>query len=446
MTLLRRDFLRVGVIGLGTGWFAPPVAAARARAKACILLYMDGGPSHIDLWDPKPDAPAEVRGPFQPIHTSVPGLRVSECLPRTARVMHHAALVRSVTHHEGVHPPAVFLMLTGRERTSALSRNKIGDGDYPHVGAALAAMNRDRSAMPPFIRLPETMMMDGQPIPGQHAGLLGRPFDPLTVDLDRAGAVMPPPFAPHAEVPATRLAGRTSLLQQFENQRAALETNATSFDLYRQQAVDVLAKPAVRLAFDLEREPPAVRDRYGRHRHGQAVLLARRLVEAGARFITVYWGREQQDWADGVADRVANNPWDGHRNHFPLTRDSLAPRADQALAALLDELHQRGLLETTLVVWMGEFGRTPRITRPWASRDHWPQANSVLLAGAGIRGGQVLGSTDRQGAHVTDSPVSPADLTATMCHAFGVSPRADLPGPMGQAIPVTEGRALKELW
>jgi uncharacterized protein (DUF1501 family) len=201
----------------------------------------------------------------------------------------------------------------------------------------------------------------------------------------------------------------------------------------------------VRRAFDLDREPAAVREGYGLNRHGQSVLLARRLVEAGARFVTVYWGKERQDWADGQGLRLANNPWDTHRNHFPLLRDELLPRADRALAALAEDLHQRGLLGETLVVWMGDFGRTPRIDRKYASRDHWPYANTVLFAGAGVPGGLVHGRTDRHAAEVTDDPVTPADLTATVLQALGVDPRTEIRDGQGRPYPLSEGTPVAAL-
>jgi len=237
------------------------------------------------------------------------------------------------------------------------------------------------------------------------------------------------------------------LLERLDSRRRALEAapGAGDFERFRQQALELLGRPQVRRAFDLEREPAAVRERYGLNRHGQSVLLARRLVEAGGRFVTVYWGKEMQDWADGRGPRLANNPWDTHRNHFPLVRDELLPRADRALAALVEDLHERGLLESTLVVWMGDFGRTPRIDRKYASRDHWPHANTVLFAGAGVPGGLVHGRTDRLAAEVTEHPVSPADLTATVFHLLGVDPHAAVRDGQGRPFPLSEGRPVRAL-
>jgi hypothetical protein len=218
-----------------------------------------------------------------------------------------------------------------------------------------------------------------------------------------------------------------------------------NFNRFQQQALAILEQPGVRTAFEIGRESRQTRERYGLCRHGQSVLLARRLVEAGARFVTVYWGREDQDWADGKGLRPANNPWDTHRNHFPLVRDSLTPRADQALSALVADLHDRGMLDETLVVWSGDFGRTPKISKPWASRDHWPHAFSVVCAGGGIPGGAVYGATDRLGAEVTDRPVTPADLTATIVTALGVDPATPLEDQRGRRYCLSSGKPLQWL-
>ena len=256
--------------------------------------------------------------------------------------------------------------------------------------------------------------------------------------------MVPPAFGLPAGVTADRLLLRGNLRDALDKKLAAAE--AAGFDAARRQAVGLLAAPSFRAAFDLTKEPAALSDRYGRHRHGQSVLLARRLVEAGARFVTVYWGKEEQDWADGVKGRVANNPWDTHRNHFPLLKDSLLPRADQTLSALLDDLADRGQLDEVLVVWMGEFGRTPVITKPWASRDHWPQANTILLAGGGVAGGHVLGRTDARAAEVTDFQVSPADVVATVLVALGVNPRGEVHDRQGRPFPACDGTPIDRVY
>ncbi len=447
----RRHFLRLGTVALGGFWFAGQAPAATApgfgRADACILLYMDGGPSHIDLWDLKPNAPAEVRGPFRPIASSVPGTCVCEHLPHAARQMHRLVQVRSVRHEETVHDPAVYEMLTGRRHVSSAGGLTVQPTDFPQVGTAFGKVDGRPAAMPKVVELPETMKMEARVLPGQNAGFLGAAHDPFRVTVTPDARVVPPEFALRADTPPPRLRGRANLLRRLDAGVAAWQGRAETGDLdrFRQQALALLSKPQVRRAFDLEREHPALRDLYGRNRNGQSVLLARRLVEAGARFATVYWGREPQDWADGRGLRPANNPWDTHRNQFPLLRDELVPRADRALAALVEDLADRGLLDRTLVVWMGDFGRTPRIDRKYASRDHWPHANTVLFAGAGVPGGAVHGRTDHLAAEVTQDPVSPADLTATMLHLLGVSPHARIQDARGQSYPLSEGQPIRAL-
>lgn len=453
--LTRRRWLQVGTIGL-TGMTLPNLLRAEQapsrspRARGCILIYLDGGPSHIDLFDLKPQAPAEIRGPYRPIDTSVPGIQLGELLPLVARQMHHACLIRSVRHTEMVHDPAVYQMLTGYKHVASAGGLQVEDTDLPQMGTAFGcADSRNPTVIPKVIQLPETMRMETRVLPGQSAGILGRTFDPFRVEVSAMGDVEQPAFERHAEVASRRLAARSALLAEFNKSLDRLlrdDRSASLLDRFQQQAVSILERPQVAKAFDLDDESPAMRDRYGRHRHGQSVLLARRLIEAGARFVTVYWGRENQDWADGKGERPANNPWDTHRNHFPLVEKSLVPRADRTLATLLDDLHQRGLLDETLVVWMGDFGRTPRISKPWASRDHWPHAFTVLAAGAGIRGGSIFGRTDDHAAYVTDDPVSPADLTATIFDALGIAPHATVHDTAGRPHTLSSGRPLHELF
>ncbi len=452
--MLRRDLLQFGVVALG-GFPLAALARARdvtparrARAKACILLYMDGGPSHIDLWDLKPDAPAEIRGPYQPIATSVPGIVTSELLPHTATQMHRLVQIRGVCHQETVHDPAVYQMLTGYKHISSAGNLKVEDTDFPQMGAAFGRCDRSPAVMPKVIELPETMKMEARVLPGQNAGFLGGSYDPFRVEITREARLVKPDLALRRDISAGRLTKVGSLVTKFNDQLARLERTAEldRFDDYQRQALALLSKPGVQAAFDIEHEPAAVHERYGRNRHGQSVLLARRLVEAGARFITVYWGKEPQDWADGKGERVANNPWDTHRNHFPLVKDSLTPRADRALAALVSDLAARGLLDETLVVWMGDFGRTPKIDRKYASRDHWPHAFTVVMSGAGLPGGSIDGRTDRHAARVEEHPVSPADLTATIFDTLGVDPGSEIRDARGGPRRISTGRVLERLW
>jgi hypothetical protein len=447
----RRDLLRVGTVAV-TGLGGSALAAnRRPPAKAVILLFMDGGTSHIDLFDLKPSAPAEVRGPFQPIATTVPGVPVCEHLPHLATRMHRVLQLRSVRHTDAIHDPAVYLTLTGKRHPTPLGGLRVSPDDAPHVGGLYSALaSGDRRVAGSMLsrqwfELPETMKMEARTLPGQNGGFLGKPADPFRVEVTPDGEVVPPDFGLPAGVTADRLLLRGNLRDALDRKLRAAES-AGSFDASRRQAVGLLASSQFRTAFDLTAEPEALRDKYGRYRHGQSVLLARRLVEAGARFVTVYWGREEQDWADGVKGRFANNPWDTHRNHFPLVKDSLLPRADRTLAALLDDLADRGLLDDVLVVWMGEFGRTPVITKPWASRDHWPQANTILLAGGGVAGGHVLGRTDGKAAEVTDLPVTPADVVATMLAALGANPRGKAQDRQGRPLPACDGTPIEQIY
>ena len=448
----RRRVLQVGSLGLTGASLASALRAEDARhrvgitsprAKACLLIYLDGGPSHVDLFDLKPDAPAEIRGPYRPIATSVPGLTIGELLPRVAQQSHRIVQVRSVRHDEGVHDPAVYQMLTGYPHISSAGGLKVDPTDLPHISAGLLRADRTPAGMPKSIHLPEIMKMEARVLPGQNGGILGPMFDPFLIEVSMDGIVQKPQLRRAIDVSTDRLRRRSALLREFDSERHRLRQLATErLDEYQQQALSILESSAVQQAFDIETESAATHDRYGRHRHGQSVLLARRLIEAGSKFVTVYWGHEDQDWADGRGPRPANNPWDTHRNHFPLLSQTLAPRADQTLAALLEDLAQRGLLDETLVVWMGDFGRTPRISKPWASRDHWPHANTVLLAGAGLRGGTVFGATDRHAAEVVTDPVSPGDLTATMLEALGIDPHQLVADANGRTHRLSPGDSL----
>jgi hypothetical protein len=440
----RRDVLQVGTVSVLAGSRAFGQAADRPpKARAVILLFMDGGPSHIDLFDLKPDAPAEVRGPFKPISTSVPGVRVCEHLPRLAERMHHVLQLSSVRHTDGIHDPAVYLTLTGRRHPTPLGGLRVSPDDAPHVGALFAALDRSPTAGPKWVEIPETMKMEARTLPGQNGGFLGASADPFRCEVTPDAGVVPPPFGLPEGVDADRLLLRGNLRAALDRRLAAA---GSRFDAARTSAAELLTSAKLRDAFDLARESEKTRDAYGRYRHGQSVLLARRLVEAGCRLVTVYWGKEPQDWADGVRGRVANNPWDTHRNHFPLLKDSLLPRADRTLSALLDDLRDRGLLNEVLVVWTGEFGRTPVIDRKWASRDHWPGANTVLFAGAGVAAGHVVGKTDARAAEATDTPVSPADVTATVLAALGADPRAEVRDRQGQSFPACDGTPIARVY
>lgn len=456
----RRRFLQLGFAGLATIARLPGTTASgnaaeqfapsppRARARSCILLYMDGGPSHIDLFDLKPDAPADIRGPYTSIATSVPGIRVCEHLPRVASQMHCLAQIRSVRHDQSVHDPAVYQMLTGYRHLSSAGGLEVEETDMPHLGCSFSQADRAPTSLPRFIQVPDVMKMQSRILPGQNAGILPGAYAPFQVNISHRGEIEKPNLARPGNTTIAQLRSRYELYQRLERQDPFWNTQdvAARWRDFRSQALALMNDEAAQRAFDLDHEPAAVHERYGRHRQGQATLLARRLVEAGTRFVTVYWGNEEQDWADGRGMQLANNPWDTHRNHFPLVKDSLLPRADQTLAALLADLAERQLLDQTLVVWMGDFGRTPRINKQWASRDHWPHAFTVLLAGAGLAGGTVFGRTDRYAEQVEEQPVSPADLTATMLDCLGVEPATRVKTRAGGWHRLSSGRVIHELF
>jgi hypothetical protein len=382
------------------------------RADSCILVFLNGGPSHLDMWDMKPDAPSEIRGQFKPIASSVPGIHVSELLPRLARLQHHVALVRSC--HHGVnnsHAAAVYAGLTGHDR------GELGGGakptDYPAIGSVVSLCRPPRAPVVPFVSMPYITAegAGGPPQPGFFGGWLGRTYDPLFVlrDPNASGFGMPELSLP-AEVRADRLQARKHLMDGLEGKGQAPQTDRPRREMegFQAKAFDLLTAPATQKAFELHREPPAVREAYGRNIYGQSVLLARRLIEAGTRVACISWAPD------------ANATWDTHGNNFAKLKDQLLPQLDAAVSSLLNDLLARRRLERTLVVVMGEFGRTPKINNN-AGRDHWNFCYSLLLAGGGIKGGVVFGSSDKIGARPSSNPVTPADIIATIYHCLGIA-------------------------
>jgi hypothetical protein len=425
----RRELLRVGGLGLlgQTGadlarLRAVPAATpetARRRRNACVFLFLFGGPSHIDLWDMKPAAPAEVRGDFRPTATRVPGIQVCEHLPHLARVMDRVCLLRSLTHGMNVHGPACSEVFSGRPYFQAPTTDQASRDDWPSLSALVTRYGQAHAGLPPSVVLPCYLQFPGQPkrIAGQTGGRMGERYNAFLLqgDVGRAdfeiqGLRLSP------DVPLGRLRHRRDLLRRLET-RPPIE----SFDANRDGAYDLLENRASEV-LDLRREPTAVRERYGTTTIGQSLLLARRLVEAGVSLVTVNWQDETK--VDGV-----NTCWDTHQNNFAKLRDLLCPLFDWAFPAFIDDLRERGLLETTLVVAVGEFGRTPKLGQFTQSnntrktgRDHWPHAFTALLAGGGVRGGQVYGATTSDGGYVNDRPVTPADLTATVLYHLGIEP------------------------
>lgn len=453
----RREILRAGGLGLyGLSW--PALLAARAaagprresgfgRARSCILLFMWGGPAHQDTWDLKPDAPAEIRGEFRPIDTCVAGIRICEHFPELARRTDRLAIIRSMTHTDVNHTTSTHYLLTGQPPPPG------GDlrHDWPHIGAVLSKLRRGTPPLPPFVSMRPELKID---VPrfveeshGQFAGWLGQAYDPLTIDADPA---MPDYRVGELDLPEDvrtgRLEARRVLLRSLERPQSAVRQDAgvAAFSDRYQQAFDLLQSAQGRGAFDLSAEPDAVRERYGRNPHGQSVLQARRLIERGVPLVTVFWPN------DGIKN--VSVYWDTHSRNFIDLKERLMPVADRAFSALLDDLQERGLLDETLVVWTGEFGRTPRIGQRNSDagagrdgRDHWPNCFTSVLAGGGVRGGQVYGSSDRHAAYPASNAVHPVDLAATIYHLLGVPPDLTLPNAQGQPQVICPGNPVRAL-
>jgi hypothetical protein len=445
--LSRRDLLRVGTLaslGLALPDLLRQQATAGTRpapaADACILLFLWGAPSQYETFDPKPDAPDGIRGEFGVIQTHTPGVRFGEHLPLVAQRSRLFTIVRTCAQTSTHHQSAAYEALTGYPPSRDAVNLTATPSDHPNVGSVVARMARGHSALPPFVQLPQLATDVGNLTPGQFAGFLGRQYDPLTIVRDPSAADFEvADLAPAPEVPPPRLDDRRALLRVVEQQARALEHSATAraLDIYQQRAVRLLTSPALRQAFDLEREPSGLRDRYGRNALGQSCLLSRRLVEAGVMLVTV---------CSGFGGKTPQDAWDTHTDNFRKLRDELLPPFDRALSALLDDLHQRGLAERTLLLIMGEFGRTPRINAR-AGRDHWERCYSVALAGGGIRPGQVYGRSDRIGASPAQGRVCrPADLCATVYHCLGINPHAEVADQAGRPLRLTEGTPLTELF
>ena len=433
----------VGAILSGIlGRFAAPCLATTStipsRAKSVILIFNGGAPSHIDLWDPKPNAPSETRGPFSTIRTSVPGIHVSELLPKMAKRMHRLALIRSVHHQHSSHNAGMHWANVGRPYRVDSTLIHPSRTDLPGVGSLvgwLAQRDGFSAGVPPYVITPfPTCDSKLYITPGQDGACLGPRFDPFVLDDDpNAPAFKVRDLSLLAEVSKARFEERVALLGNIEGLSAPLPSDSMrEHEIFRARAATLLASGNSADAFDLSKEPEKVRERYGRHAWGQSHLLARRLVEAGTRFVT-----------------TVNGPsiiWDTHKDNFNSLRDRLVPPMEQAYAALLDDLEERGLLDSTLVVWMGEFGRTPKINAD-AGRDHWPGCYGVLIAGGGVRGGQVIGASDAIGALPTERAVSPADIHASMFAALGYDPASlSFTSSDGRPIPLTEGKVISELF
>ena len=457
----RREFLRAGSLSLA-GLGLPQLLHARPqrsglatsanghhKARACIMLFMWGGPAHQDTWDMKPTAPAEYRGEFKPISTNVPGVTICEHLPRLAGHADKLAIIRSMTHGDVDHTSSTHFLLTGR---GVPRRGAPHAEDWPSYGAVLAKLGRGKGPLPPFVSMmPE--VPHGAPrfveeSHGKGAGWLGPVYGPMQINADASKpGYEVGDFNLHADVPLTRTQRRRELLRDLDQQVRGLQAQAqlAAAGQNYERAFSLLASGQAARAFDLSQEPLRIRERYGMNIHGQAVLQARRLVEAGVPLVTVFW---QNDGLTNVSVY-----WDTHNRNFIDLKTRLCPVTDQAFSALLEDLQARGLLDETLVVWTGEMGRTPRVGQSVVGgagagrdgRDHWAGVFTTVLAGGGIKGGIVHGASDRFAAYPAAQPTAPADLAATIYHSLGVDPHLQLRDALGRPMTLCEGAPIQAL-
>jgi uncharacterized protein (DUF1501 family) len=448
----RREWLRMGGIGLG-GLTLPHLlrlrASAseqpnRATAKSVIVLFITGGLPQHETWDPKPDAPAEIRGEFGAIATRTPGLFVGELMPKTAQLNDRIAVIRTMVTGDNAHSTSGYQMLTGMPH-APLNRENAGPGkpnDWPSQAALVQALRPGVGGLPASISLPRRMANNtGQdPWPGTDAGFLGRRYDPWLLECDPNASDFTVPGAALLDgMSDLRLCQRRSLLEQFNRQADAIEHSAAvrGLDLYKQKAIDLLAGGQARRAFDLQQEPDAICDRYGREPFGQSVLLARRLVEAGVSLVQVQWASRDKKLPNGGG-------WDTHEKHNESLKGWLMPALDQVYSTLIQDLEDRGLLSETLVCLVTEFGHTPKFNAR-AGRDHWGRVFSIALAGGGIRGGVVHGATDRHAAEPRTEAVRPCDYLATAFHCLGFEPETIVHDLEGRHLPISRGRVMTEL-
>jgi hypothetical protein len=444
--LSRREMLKIGGVMSGgltignllasSGRADGAKSSSFGAAKNCILLYLSGGPPQHDTFDPKPDAPAEIRGEFSTIETSLPGCRVGEHLPLTAKLMHKVAQVRSMYHSHNDHARGSYWMFTGVPFLGSVpDANNMTRADMPHLGACVAKI-APGSGLFPFAISPHRMDVAGGRRVGQFAGMLGPKYDPLlpggnpnddNYKLDQL------PLAPNLQPDAVKR--RLKLVEQLNSQVDYLRQTGQAESLKDNQAkaLEVVSSDAVRKAVDLSSADSKQRERYGRNLFGQSVLLGRRLLDAGTRLVQCNWQRTQSK--DGFA-------WDTHWNNFSACREDLIPPFDQAFSALMEDLDQTGQLAETLVVVAGEFGRSPKITLRNAGREHWPDVYTVLFAGAGIKGGEIYGRSDKIGAYPADNPCTPADFVATIYHLMGIDPHREEHDQLNRPFALSKGNAI----
>jgi len=454
----RRHLLKVGGLGLlGLSmptWLRAVAAAAegagqgsgriKARAKSVIFLFQFGGPSHIDMFDRKPEAPEGVRGPLGGIGSSLAGVEVCEELPRVAKVLDKVTLIRSVHHTMKNHNSAAYYALTGHAPPVDDIRLRDSLELFPGYGSVVDRLAPVEGAMPTAVSFPH-VLRDGSVTPGQHASFLGKGHDPFLFTQDpNAPDFRLPELTLPADVSYERLTARRELQKMIDGQARLLDHSAAArgMDAYYEKALAMLHSEKLRKAFDLSSEPEELRERYGRSTYGQSLILARRLVEAGSKFVTVYFSNNIG------GQSTTEGGWDTHgfnnTHMYPIIKKYHLPITDQTLPAFLEDMDARGLLEETLVVWMGEFGRTPKLNGN-AGRDHWPDCYTVLLAGGGVKRGFVYGASDKNGAYPAENPVRPDDLAATMFHLLGIDPATQVMGVGNRPLHISDGRAILDV-
>ena len=442
----RRNFLRssVGLAGLTLPTFFKAQAVStpkRRKAKACIVIYTWGGMSHYESFDPKPEAPVDIRGEFKSINTATPGIQFSEHIPLLAKHSNKLAIVRSVHHNNGAHSGAVYLNLTGHQPEGQIKAK--GRKNWPSITSVISHFHRPLAGIPNAIRMPYSMYDNGRQMAGESAGWLGAKHDPI---LMRTPAGEPyvgvnryddPALNLKLNIDRQRIYERLNLLEQLDHSLGQRLGNSTAYeklDHYRQMAADMLLGSPVREAYDLEKEDHRIRDMYGNHIGGQSLLLARRLVEAGVPVVQAVCSAG--DLAGGGGDN-----WDTHRNHFPKMKNRLLPVFDRAVSALLTDLEMRGMLDETLVVFLTDFGRTPKVNAN-GGRDHHPGVYSLAFAGGGISGGQVYGASDKKGIEPSSGDCTPADIHATVFKAMGINPNAELHDQLDRPYRICDGKPL----
>jgi uncharacterized protein DUF1501 len=445
----RRHLLKVGGLGL-LGLTAPKLLRAETqsgptpRAKSVIFLFQFGGPSHVDMFDRKPEAPEGVRGPLKGIPTNVPGIHVCEGLPRVAKIMDKVTLIRSMHHNMKNHNSASYYALTGHAPPVDDIRLRDSLDLFPAYGSVVDKLAPSSGEMPTSIAYPY-VIRDGAVTPGQHASFLGKMHDPFLVTQDpNAPDFRLPELSLPADVSYERLSARRELQKMIDAQTRLLDYSpaARGMDAYYEKALAMLHSAKLREAFDLSAESDSTREKYGRTSYGQSLLLARRLVEAGTKFVTVYF-------AGNIGGQsTTGGGWDTHgfnnTRMYPIIEKYHLPITDQTLPTFLEDMDERGLLKDTLVVWMGEFGRTPRINEN-ASRDHWPDCYTVLLAGGGVKRGFVYGASDKNGAYPAENPVRPDDLAATMFHLLGIDSHTHVYGVGNRPVPIADGNPIMDV-